>query len=138
MWLIHPVTLHWRKPIFPLPAGIENTFLGRVGTPCLLPPLSVGTTSDLNLYKSCVCCHNLCEFICVSISFVVLGRHCFVASSTPSGSYNEASSDSRYGEQHRDSKLDNVYRALSSKWMSASSLFQQGSWIYGEGGVERL
>lgn len=33
MWLMYPVTLHWRKLIFPFPTGMNaNTLLVRGGT----------------------------------------------------------------------------------------------------------
>ena len=39
-----------------------DTLLVRGGSPCLLPPLSTGIPSGLNLCRSCACCHSLCQF----------------------------------------------------------------------------
>lgn len=70
---IYPVTFHWRKPIsFCQQASITDNFLVRDGSPYLLPCLSAGTSSDLNLCWSWV------------ISYVHksshVGRQCFLRS----------------------------------------------------------
>lgn len=41
-------------------ASIASSFLTTDWTPCLLPPLSVLTPADLNLCRSCECCHGVC------------------------------------------------------------------------------
>lgn len=47
-------------------ASITNYFLVRNGALHPVPPLTGGPLSHLNLYRSCVCCYSLCEFICAS------------------------------------------------------------------------
>lgn len=65
VWLIFPVTLHWKKLIFPSQQVLTaNSFLVRRGILCLLPLLSAETLSGLNLYRACTYCPSFCEFIC--------------------------------------------------------------------------
>lgn len=47
--------------------SITGSFLARDRSLCPPPPLSTGTSSGLNQYRPCGCCHSLCEFICASI-----------------------------------------------------------------------
>lgn len=76
---VYPVTPHWRKPIsFCQQAPITENFLVRDGSRCLLPCLSAGTSSGLNLCWSCVCNHTQSLWFHMCISPLVLGRHCFL------------------------------------------------------------
>lgn len=59
VWLIYPVSHHWRTLIFSFPASIiASNFLVRGGTLCLFSLLCPGTLSGLY-----VCAYSLCEFI---------------------------------------------------------------------------
>ena len=44
-----------------------DSCLFRNGNFCLLPMLSTGTLSPMNLCRPCACCHSFCEFTCASI-----------------------------------------------------------------------
>lgn len=62
-WIVHLVSLHWRKLAFPLAAA--NSFLSRGGTLCpllLCAKISCGSS----VCRSDACCHSLREFIYVS------------------------------------------------------------------------
>lgn len=63
VWVFHPVTLHWRKLIFPFP------FPSRLGVGLCdhSLPLLAEVLSGLNLGRSCACCDSLCEFMCALI-----------------------------------------------------------------------
>lgn len=66
VWLIYPVTLHWRKLFFLLPSGVASRSLCSNGRSFCLPLLSADTQSSF-LYRSYVCSHCLCVFICLSV-----------------------------------------------------------------------
>jgi hypothetical protein len=72
--LIDPVTLHWRRQLFPSVSDyhLQIALWLRVGCPCLLPSLSAGTLSGLSLCGPCACCHSLCKLLCASVSPVCL------------------------------------------------------------------
>lgn len=67
--------------------SIANSFLVRCETLYLHPPLSVETTSGLNLRRSYSCCHSLCRFICISVLFCMEDT-ISLESSISSGSYS--------------------------------------------------
>jgi hypothetical protein len=50
-----------------------------------LPSLSAGTLSGLDLWKSCACCHSLCEFVCAPVLLCMDGT-VSMGSSITSGS----------------------------------------------------
>ena len=62
-----PETRHCRTLIFPLPAGIYCKKLVRDETWCLPLLLRAGWDYGLNLWRSRVYCHSLCEFTCASV-----------------------------------------------------------------------
>lgn len=67
VWFVYPLRLHCRKRMLRLQAVvIGGSFLFMAGSSCLLPPLSTGTLSGLNLCRPCPCFHSLREPICVS------------------------------------------------------------------------
>lgn len=63
---------------------IAISFFFRGGNVCSL--LVLGFLSDLNLGRSCVYCHHLCEFICAAV-LLFLEDTVLLASSPPPGSY---------------------------------------------------
>lgn len=66
--MIYSVPLHWRKLIFLLPVAITwNGFWNRDENLYQLLLPYAGILPSLNLWKSCVCCHSLCAFICASV-----------------------------------------------------------------------
>lgn len=77
VWLRYLVLLSHRKLLFPSQwISIANNFLLKNGNLCTLPFFNLRILSVLNLCRSCACCKNLYEFICVSL--MVCGRHiCF-------------------------------------------------------------
>lgn len=84
MWMLYQMTVHWGKLIFSLLAGIiAGSFLVRGRTLCLISPLNAGAPSVLNLFRSGVCCHRLCEFVHQSY-----GVEKTLESLISSGSYN--------------------------------------------------
>lgn len=68
---VQPVLFHWRKLIFTIPSdnNFENVSCLGVGIfwPLTLPSYQI--LFHFNLFRS-VCCHSLCEFICI-INFSV-------------------------------------------------------------------
>lgn len=82
--LIHLASLHWRKWVFPLLAGISHKqFLVRDGT--LYPPtpfLSAEIVYGLNLCRYCMCYHSVWVHMCISP--VWLGRYSFCSLHAPS------------------------------------------------------
>lgn len=81
-WLIYSVTLHWKNS-FSLSqwVSIANSFLVGLWPFWLLPSLNSEAFSGLDLCKSCVCCHSLYGFTCVSVLLCVSGRHLFLGAS---------------------------------------------------------
>lgn len=88
LWLVHPLTLHWRKLICPFPAGVDcQMLLVKSGTVCLLLLLWSGIFSGLNLCRVCSCYTCLCESTCVLV-LLCLEDTIFLELSTASTSYN--------------------------------------------------
>lgn len=70
-WLINPMLFHWRKLFFSFQASSNaNSVLLKGVTICLLPLLSAGTESDLNMCRTCACSHSLCVLMCASVCCV--------------------------------------------------------------------
>lgn len=64
MCLICPVSLHYRRPIFPFPSGCQLQISSWLGLGlCLLPCLSDGILSDMNLFRYYPCQYSLCELL---------------------------------------------------------------------------
>lgn len=85
--LIYPMICHWRERVFLLPqVSIANSSCLGTGP---VPPLSVGTLSDLTLCRSCACCQSLWVHICVSL-------YAWETEDITSNSYNLSLSISSY------------------------------------------
>lgn len=69
VWLIHPVTVHWRKLTLVLPASISCRWLLGWGWGGIWVhfPHSVLDLLWLEYIRSCACCHSDCEVICASV-----------------------------------------------------------------------
>lgn len=67
--LIHSMTLHWVKFIFLLQRRYQLQLVSWVGIElgAHFHTLSAGTSTRLNLCRSCVCHHILCKLMCASI-----------------------------------------------------------------------